>query len=223
MRDKENDLRAIGKLLGVSAVLTGSIQRAGDQLRITARAVRIANDSILWSQSFDRPAADIFAVQDEVARAVVSAMRLTMATVPDASRDVGGTANIAAYDAYLLGRYHWNLRTTDGMIQATAAFKRAIAADSTFARAWSGLADAYALSVPSEYAVPGVTAESILPLAEAAARRAIALAPMLGEAFASLARCLGRVVAMKRPWRPSSVALRSAPPTPPGINGRATR
>ncbi len=186
VRDKENDLRAIGKLLGVSAVLTGSIQRAGDQLRITARAVRIANDSILWSQTFDRPAAEIFAMQDEVARAVVSALRLTMAAVPDASRDVGGTTNIAAYDAYMLGRYHWNLQTTDGMIQATTAFKQAIAADSTYARAWSGLADAYALSAPQQYAVPGVTADSILPLAEAAARRAIALAPTLGEAFASL-------------------------------------
>jgi eukaryotic-like serine/threonine-protein kinase len=150
VRDKENDLQAIGKLLGVSAVLTGSIQHAGDQLRITARAVRIANDSILWSQSCDRPAADIFAVQDEVARAVVAAMRLTMAVVPDSSRDVGGTTNVAAYEAYLLGRYHWNLRTTAGMIQATAAFKQAIAADSNYARAWSGLADSYVLSVPGE-------------------------------------------------------------------------
>ena len=190
VRDKENDLQAIGRLLGVSAVLTGSIQRAGDQLRITARAVRIANDSSLWSQSFDRPAADIFAVQDEVARAVVSAMRLTLAAVPDSSRDVGGTINVAAYEAYLLGRYHWNLRTTAGMIEATAAFKRAIAADSNYARAWSGLADSYALSVPGEYSVPGVTADSILPLAEAAARRAIALAPTLGEAYASLGETL---------------------------------
>ena len=167
VRDKENDLRAIGKMLGVSAVLTGSVQRAGDQLRITARAVRIANDSILWSQTFDRPAAAIFAMQDEVARAVVSALRLTMAAVLGAPRDVGGTTNIAAYDAYLLGRYHWNLRTTDGMIQATAAFRKAIAADSTYALAWSGLADAYVLSTPSDYAVPGVTADVILPLAEA--------------------------------------------------------
>ncbi|WP_411281533.1 FlgO family outer membrane protein [Gemmatimonas sp.] len=189
-RDQQNDLRAIGKQLGVSAVLTGSIQRAGDQLRITARAVRIANDSILWSQSFDRPASDIFAVQDEVARAVVSALRLTLAAVPDSTRNVGGTTNIAAYEAYALGRYHWNLRTTEGMIQATAAFKKSIAADSTYARAWSGLADAYVLSVPGEYNVPGVTADSILPLAEAAAQRAISLAPTLGEAYASLGEVL---------------------------------
>jgi len=190
LRDQQNDLRAIGKQLGVSAVLTGSIQRAGDQLRITARAVRIANDSILWSQNFDRPASDIFAVQDEVARAVVSALRLTLDAVPDSTRNVGGTANVAAYEAYALGRYHWNLRTTAGMIQATAAFKKSIAADSNYARAWSGLADAYALSVPGQYSVPGVTADSILPLAEAAARRAIALAPTLGEAYASLGRVL---------------------------------
>ena len=117
-------------------------------------------------------------------------MRLTLAAVPDSSRDVGGTINVAAYEAYLLGRYHWNLRTTAGMIEATAAFKRAIAADSNYARAWSGLADSYALSVPGEYSVPGVTADSILPLAEAAARRAIALAPTLGEAYASLGETL---------------------------------
>ena len=191
-RGKENDLQAIGKQLGVSAVLTGSIQRAGDQLRITARAVRIANDSILWSQNFDRPAADIFAVQDEVARAVVAALQFALAALPDSTQHIGGTANAAAYDAYLLGRYHWNLRTTEGMIQATAAFKKAIAADSNYARAWSGLADAYVLSVPGEYTVPGVTADSILPLAEAAARRSIALAPKLGEGYASLGEVLSK-------------------------------
>ena len=86
--DQQNDLRAIGRQLGVSAILTGSIQRAGDQSRVTARAVRIANDSILWSQYFDRPASDSFAVQDEVARAVVAALRPTLDAVPDSTRNV---------------------------------------------------------------------------------------------------------------------------------------
>jgi serine/threonine-protein kinase len=190
LRDQQNDIHAIGKQLGVAAVLTGSIQRAGDQLRIAARAVRVVDDSILWSQTFDRPASDIFAVQDEVARAVVSALQLSLAAAADSTRNVGGTTNLAAYEAYALGRYHWNLRTTDGMIQATAAFKKAIAADSNYARAWSGLADTYVLSVPGEYSVPGVTAKGILPLAEAAARKAIALAPTLGEAYASLGETL---------------------------------
>ena len=68
----------------------------------------------------------------------------------------GGTRNPAAYEAYLLGRYHWNLRTTQGMIHATEAFKRAVALDSSYALAWTGLADAYVLSVPGEYNVPGI-------------------------------------------------------------------
>ncbi len=190
-RDRENELEAIGEQLGVSAVLMGSIQRAGDQLRVTARVVRIANDSILWSQIFDRAAADIFAVQDEVARDVVAAMQLTLASTPDASQRVGGTDNLAAYDAYLLGRHYWSLRTTEGIVRATEAFKAAIAADSKYARAWSGLADAYVLSVPGEFNVPGVTPDSILPLADAAARRAIAIAPRLGEGHVSLGQVLG--------------------------------
>ncbi len=193
LRDQQNDIHAIGMQLGVAAVLTGSIQLAGDQLRIAARAVRVADDSILWSQTFDRPTRDIFAVQDEVARAVVSALQLTLASTPDSTRNVGGTTNLAAYEAYALGRYHWNLRTADGMIQATAAFKKAIAADSNYALAWSGLADTYVLSVPGEYSVPGVTSAAILPQAEAAARRAIAIAPTLGEAYASLGEVLEKL------------------------------
>ncbi len=186
LRNREDDLQAIARQLGVSAVLIGSIQRSGGRLRVSARAVRIANDSILWSEIFDRPADDIFAVQDEVARAVTSALQLRLASATGEPEDIGGTSNPDAYDAYLLGRYHWNRRTTDGMVAATSAFKRAIAADSSFARAWSGLADAYSLSTPNEYSVPGVTSDSILPLAVAAALRAIALAPTLGEAYASL-------------------------------------
>ncbi len=190
LRDQENDLQAIAKQLGVTTVLMGSIQRSGDRLRVSARAVRIANDSILWSEIFDRPANDIFAVQDEVAQSVTTALQLRFASTSRTTGDIGGTSNADAYDAYLLGRYYWNLRTTNGMIQATAAFKKAVAADSMFARAWSGLADAYSLSIPSEYSVPGVTSDSILPLAEAAANRALALAPSLGEAHASLGQAL---------------------------------
>ena len=202
-RGRENDLKAIGAQLGVSAVLMGSLQRSGEQLRVTARAVRVANDSILWSQIFDRPAADIFAVQDEVARAVVSALQFTLASLSGSSLRVGGTDDPAAYDSYLLGRYYWNLRTTDGIKRATDAFKAAIARDSNYAQAWSGLADAYVLSVPGEYNVPGATPAVILPLAEAAARRAIAIAPKLGEGYVSL----GEVLTKRRASGSSAEAL----------------
>jgi serine/threonine-protein kinase len=189
LRDRADDVREIGKQLSVATVLVGSVQRADDRLRITAQVVRTADGVMLWSQQFDRRASDIFAVQDEVARSVAAALQLELAAT---GSDVtsGGTRNPAAYEAYLLGRYHWNRRTADGMVQATAAFKNALAADSSFAQAWSGLADAYTLSIPDEYNVPGINPDSILTLAEQAARRAIALAPGLGEAYASLGEVL---------------------------------
>ena len=189
-RGREADVREIGKQLGVGAVLEGSIQRSGDQLRVTAQLIRTADGVNLWSDRFDRPAADIFAVQDEVARSAVSALKLTLAPASESGGTLGGTKNPKAYEAYLLGRFHWNLRTTEGMIHATEAFQRAVALDSTYALAWAGLADAYALSIPGEYNVPGLSEDSLLTLGERAVRRAIALAPNLGEAHASLGELL---------------------------------
>ena len=196
MRDKAGDLKELSRQLNVANVLEGSVQRAGEQLRITAQVVRIADGVTLWSQRFDRAAADIFAVQDEVARSAVQALQLKLAVAADTDVAVGATKNAAAYEAYMLGRYHWNRRTTDGMIQATKAFKRAVALDSAYARAWSGLADTYTLSIPAEYDVPGINPDSILALAEQAARRAIALAPKLGEAQSSL----GEVLEYRTKW-----------------------
>ena len=190
-RNKAEDVREIGKQLGVATVLEGSVQRAGDRLRVTAQLIKTSDGLHLWSQNFDRPAADIFAVQDEVARAVVSALQLTLAAAADSTGTTTGTRNPQAYEAYLLGRFHWNLRTTEGMIHATAAFKQAVALDSLYAQAWAGLADAYSLSTPNEYNVPGLSEDSLLTLAERAARRAIALGPRLGEAQASLGEVLG--------------------------------
>jgi len=185
-RDKSEDVREIGRQLGVTTVLEGSVQRAGDHLRVTAQLIKTADGLHLWSQSFDRGAGDIFAVQDEVAQAVVNALQLRLVTAADSGGTRGGTHNAEAYDAYLLGRYHWNRRTTEGMIDATAAFRKALALDSNYALAWSGLADSYVLSIPEEYDVPGINRDSTLVRAEAAARRAIALEPRLGEAYASL-------------------------------------
>ncbi|HTO72651.1 MAG TPA: protein kinase, partial [Gemmatimonadales bacterium] len=185
-RDKAEDVREIGRQLGVATVLEGSVQKAGDHLRVTAQLIKTADGLHLWSENFDRGAGDIFAVQDEVARAVANALQLRLLAAADSGGTRGGTHNAEAYDAYLLGRYHWNRRTTEGMIDATAAFKKALALDSNYALAWSGLADSYVLSIPQEYDVPGINPDSILQLGEKAARRAIALEPRLGEAYASL-------------------------------------
>ena len=185
-RDKAEDVREIGRQLGVAAVLEGSVQKAGDHLRVTAQLIKTSDGLHLWSENFDRGAGDIFAVQDEVAKAVANALQLRLLAASDSGGTRGGTHNAEAYDAYLLGRYHWNRRTTEGMIDAAVAFKKALALDSNYAQAWSGLADTYVLSIPEEYDVPGLNRDSTLIRAEAAARRAIALAPRLGEAYASL-------------------------------------
>ncbi|CAN5565824.1 hypothetical protein BH09GEM1_BH09GEM1_37690 [soil metagenome] len=189
-RNRGGELAEIARQLHVANILEGSVQRAGAQLRITARVIRTNDGQSLWSQTFDRSSADIFAVQDEVARSVVSALRLTLGSLADSGTAATTTHSPEAYDAYLLGRYHWNRRTTDGMIEATAAFSKAIALDSSYAQAWSGLADAYVLSIPNEYNVPGLNPDTALRRAESAARRAIALAPELGEAYASLGEIL---------------------------------
>ncbi len=189
-RDKREDVREIGKQLGVATVLEGSVQKSGDRLRVTAQLIKTSDGLHLWSQSFDRSASDIFAVQDEVAQAVVTALQGKLIARSDTTVVVEGTRNPAAYDAYLLGRFYWNKRTTTGMVRAAEYFEKALLADSTYAQAWSGLADSYVLFGPAEYAVPGINQDSILTLAERAARRAIAIAPGLGEARTSLAEIL---------------------------------
>ncbi|HTY06851.1 MAG TPA: protein kinase [Gemmatimonadales bacterium] len=203
-RDKAEDVREIGRQLGVATVLEGSVQRAGDRLRVTAQLIKTSDGLHLWSQNFDRNANDIFAVQDEVARAVVAALQVRLMAPADSAGMSGGTRDPAAYDAYLLGRFYWNKRTGDDMVRAAESFEKALGADSTYAQAWSGLADSYVLFGPAEYDVPGINQDSILTLAERAARRAIALAPRLGEAYASL----GEVLEYRDRWEEAADAFR---------------
>jgi serine/threonine-protein kinase len=201
-RNKAEDVREIGRQLGVAAVLEGSVQRSGDKLRVTAHLINTKDGLDAWSQSFDRPATDIFAVQDEVSRAVVSALQVKLATRSDSLGMVGGTHNAEAYDAYLLGRHAWGKRTAADLVAASKYFEAAIRADSNYAQAWSGLADSYVLFVPAEFNVPGINQDSILTLAERAARRAIGLAPQLGEAYTSL----GAVMKHRFKWQEASDA-----------------
>ncbi|MEO8620032.1 MAG: protein kinase [bacterium] len=190
-RGHESDIREIGKQLHVGVVLSGSVQRVGDKLRISAQLINTTTGVNLWADTFDRPAGDIFAVQDEVAQSAVTALKLRLAPGAAGGAASVGTRDPDAYNAYLLGRFHWNLRTSNGMIQATEALKRAVTLDSTFALAWAGLADAYMLSVATEYPTPGgLSDDSLHTLSERAVRRAIALDPRLGEAFVSLGNLL---------------------------------
>jgi TolB-like protein len=205
-KGKSEDVRAIGQALGVGAVLEGSVQRSGDRLRVTAQLINAEDGFHMWSDNFDRSANDIFAVQDEVARAVVTALHGRLITGTDRALTAQGTLNPHAYDAYLLGRFYWNKRTAPAMVEAARYFRTAIALDSGYARAWSGLADSYVLFIPAEYNVPDIDPDSILALAERAARRSVALDSLSGEAYASL----GEILEYRLEWNEARSAFERA-------------
>lgn len=177
------DVKAIAADLGVGFLLTGSVQRAGNTLRIATDLVDGHTGFSRWSQSVDRSLTDIFAVQSEIARLVAEAMSVQVATAEPAP---GGTRNVQAYEHYLQGRAQFNLAKDEATDRAALAnFEAAIAADPKFALAHAARSRSLAV-MAGEHA----TADQIRPLyseAIAAARRAIDLAPDLAEGHLALA------------------------------------
>lgn len=180
-RDSKSDVRTIARRLGVTAVLEGSVRIEGDRLRVTAQLINAQSGYHLWSENFDRPAADLLAVQGEIAVAIARALRVQLVgpTVAPGG-DAGKRA--AAHTAYLKGRFFWNQRDAEGIRTAIQMFSEAIAHDSSYAPAHAGLASAYQLA--PNFAV--LQPDSAFPRAVAAVRRALALDPDLAEAHASL-------------------------------------
>jgi TolB-like protein/Tfp pilus assembly protein PilF len=176
-RGRNTDSRDVGAKLHVSAVLTGSVQRAGDQLRITAQLVKTSDGVSAWSDKFDGAATDIFALQDTVARAVIGALR--GAVLSKSVRSTGTeTGDPEAYDLYLQGRFFQNKRNTIDVRRSIGLFERAIARDSLYAQAWTGLADAYMML--AWYS--NVPATATLTKSRHAIERALRLAPDFGDA-----------------------------------------
>ena len=183
LKGKVQDVRAVGALLGASAVIEGTVRRSGDRLRISAQLSSTEDGNMLWSQRFDRTLDDVFALQDEIAHTIVDALRAT--TFADLSEPLPQryAANALAYGLYLKGRYEWNARTQEGVAAGIRYFQQAVAEDPRYAPAYVGLADSYALHVDYR-SIP--VAEGF-ELAKANARKAIALDESLAEAHASLA------------------------------------
>jgi TolB-like protein/Tfp pilus assembly protein PilF len=132
-KGKNAKLSEIGRELSVNHVLEGSVRRSGKRLRVTAQVVNVADGGHLWSETFERPEGDVFAVQDEVARAVVAALKVKLMRPPTATRRAGQTINPEAYAQYLLGQHLNGLGTPDGYRQARDAYQRAIELDPTYA------------------------------------------------------------------------------------------
>jgi eukaryotic-like serine/threonine-protein kinase len=182
-KGRSADVREVGRNLDVGAVLEGSVRKSGNRLRIAAQLVNVADGYQLWSQAYDRELTDVFAVQEEIARAIVEALRLRLGVAEGAALSAAPTKDLEAYDLYLKGRFAWNQRSAAALPEAVRYLEQAVARDSGFARAYAALADAYILLVP--YA--GASRETTWPKARAAAEKALALDSTLAEAHTSLA------------------------------------
>ena len=183
-KGRDADPQQIGRELGVKAVLSGRILQIADRLRIAVELADAGDGSHLWGSQFTRPPSDLLLVEEEIAREIIEALKLSMATTVRRRLHRPAPASASALDLYLKGRYFWNKRSQDALQKAADFFERAIADDPGFAPAHSGVADSYALMSAGYTAVQGV---GRIDRAREAAERALVLDETLAEAHASLA------------------------------------
>jgi TolB-like protein/DNA-binding winged helix-turn-helix (wHTH) protein/tetratricopeptide (TPR) repeat protein len=187
-KNAHKPLSEIARELDVDAVVEGSVLRSGERVRIDAQLIQMPADKHIWAESYEGDFRDTLALQSRVARSVAEQIRGTLNRQEQVALAKSKTVNPAAYEAYLKGRYFWNKRTGDGLRTAIQYFNHAIEMDPTYAEAYAGLADSYALSGDWEYGV--LSPQDAFRKATAAATKALALDDSLGEAHTSLAFAL---------------------------------
>ena len=177
-KGKTDDIQKIGQQLHVSTVLEGSLRRAGNQIRITAQLINVADGFHIWSDTYDRDMTNIFAIQSDIATRVAEALKVQLL-----GKGREPPADIEAYKSYLKGRYLWNRRTGESLTKAIDCFNQAIAIDPGYALAHAGLADCYQV-LPGYHPTGIREAEA---RARAAALKALELDPGLAGPLATLA------------------------------------
>jgi len=181
-KGKQVDPLAVGKELGVRAVLTGRLMHRGESMLISTELIDIRDNKQLWGEQYERQLADMLSVQREIAREITNNLRPTLSGVEQSRMDKQYTANPEAYQLYLKGRFYWNKRTAADFRKAIPFFQQAIEKDQNYALAYSGLADSYALLSAYSNASP----REMMPKAKEAALKALSLDDKLAEAHASL-------------------------------------
>ena len=183
-KDTRKPLPKIAKELNVDALVEGSVVRLGDRVRITAQLIEARTDRHLWANSYERDSRDVLAMQDELTRDIADEIRVKLTAEKWIHQPAARPVDPEAYDAYLRGRFFWNQRTRGSLAKAQDYFEHAIAKDPGFAPAYSGLADAY---LYRGYIWGHLPPREAMPLAKAAALKAIELNDRLAEGHTSLA------------------------------------
>jgi adenylate cyclase len=195
-KGRKEDLRTISEMLNVEYILEGSVRKAGEQVRITVQLINTRKDAHIWSETYEHTMDDIFAIQDDIAQSVAEALQITL-RVGELGRVEGMTSNVAAYDAYLLGRSLWLRPGRENISQAIEQLEKAVAIDPDFAIGWNALANAYNLAVPY---IPE-RGEEFLSKGKAALSRVVELIPETDFALRIAATRSGDLVEVERLYK----------------------
>jgi serine/threonine-protein kinase len=179
------DARTIGQTLNVKTVLEGSVQKAGNRLRVTAELVNAEDGYHVWSEQYDRVMADVFTIQDEITGAIVDALKIELLADEKTAVTKKHTDDLDAYHLYLKGRYHWNRGNTEAFWKAIDHFDEAIRVDPSYARAYAGLADAYAGLGDAGHSA--ISPKQAFSSAKRAIEQALEIDDSLADAHSSLA------------------------------------
>lgn len=207
-KETTKSMRDIGRELKVGSVLEGSVRRAGNRIRISVQLVDASSEEQLWTDRFDRELTDVFAIQDEITGKVSEVLQGRLASGQRLGR--GTPRDLGAYTSYLQSRFFWNRRTPASIRLALAGFEEVVARDPGYAKAYSGIADAY-WSLIDQYELPALEG---LPPFKAAALRALTLDEGLAEAHASL----GAALDTEREYVPAEMQFRRAIEIDPGYS-----
>ena len=200
-KDKPRNVREVGQQLVANMVVEGSVLRAGNRLRVNIQLVQVAGDVPLWAERFDRELKDVFAIQDEISRAIVNKLRLTLGR---GQRRYD--TNLAAYELYLKGRTLLDrMDHRQASARSAELFQQVIDTDPGFAPAYAGLANAYA-SMSHNRLIHSISSAQAHPIMRSAALKALDLDPMLAEAHVAM----GYVYSREFDWQKADQSFRRA-------------
>lgn len=186
-KETEKNIKDIGRELGVTSILEGSIRKEGDDIRVTAQLINVEDGFHLWSDIYDRKLDRIFAIQNDIAENIVNALKQKLTPEEKERLQKKTTESLEAYNLYLQGRYFWGQRTKEAMQKSIERYQQAIGIDPNYALAYSGLADCF---ITGGGGYLNLSAAEAYPRAMEAAKKALAIDDTLAEAHTSLAGLL---------------------------------